>query len=569
MTRLTDIESAKVLGCKRAFKWAVPFILFFTTLPSLASSIGITNTLGSGDVVSYNGEMTVAQELLSTLNNNPYRLELNGTVSESGNTFSRQLRYVPSYGPLTGDILTFTLNGAKLDASNIGLYAEEAAAGQGNIGAFDVNNDGDTSDVVEVASLFASVDPVNGYDTFVLRFNNGLTLPSGIELILQVSAPVDTAPSDGEIDDRAANSPALLIDPDIQGAIVTLSVSATNLFGIEIPNADASGTIIDLTPQFSFNVSTPGAIVSNVNTYPGTSIIDVGADAGTEFAFLDENPDNDFNDTEVKQGDSNDDTDLLLSAGFLNFGNNVGGTIEDTITLTDRDELSILLTSTNGLGQLDLLSSEVQVGTLAVDDLGYTFSTTEDDDNLIVSEGIPGDLLPTTGNEITDKLIIAISGDERVEERQWFASAMLDFTGVNQRFNTLSFSPQLSHIWESNATTLETPYVNLNPSFNSRIIITNTSNRDVTYEVFAQAEADAVVTLNSEQQNGTILANTNIVLFASDLIDSVDAEGPAGNRASISIVLAGPTDELQGIVQFIDPNLGILSQQNMLRPGTN
>jgi hypothetical protein len=213
-------------------KLAAGLIAIATVGSATASTVG-DGALTAAEPADYAGGYTIASEALVA----DYVLDIDSAAaSPLGNAVGTNIRFVPSFGLNSGDIITLTFSGALYTGANVKLVAEEAATQQVTVGAaIDVNNDGDAIDVVEVASNFGTVDAVAGVSTVQMRINNGLILPTGIHLVLQVAGANAEDDDDGVLDDETDNATFLI--PAGTGGNICVTSSGVTSGAIAIPAA--------------------------------------------------------------------------------------------------------------------------------------------------------------------------------------------------------------------------------------------------------------------------------------------------------------------------------------------
>lgn len=522
---------------------------------AVASTVGSTGAAGSGAVTAYAGARTIAGEAVSVGN---YTVNLDGAVATPlGNALAATtIRYVPSFGLISGDIITFTFTGARFMDGDVKLVGEEAA-GQQAIGAIDVDNDGDTLDVVEVASNFGTTDTTNGVTSVTLRVNNGLVLPTGIELVLQASGANLEANGDGVLNNTAENITVRI--PQGTTGNIAIASSATNAAAVNIPAAANSndGRIADIATQFT------------LTTTAATSTIDVSAAAGPRKSFVEEGA----------AGDvltSANDSDLQNSAGSYTFSNDATSVIEDFITLDAGDTVLVsLVSSTNvdGLVASPGVPAEIEAQT------GVSTGTTDDTDvNLALVAGstttLTGTLvgtvnLPARGAAITDDVTVYTTGTTILVNRTFNLSGVLTMDADVAQISGKSYSLTggQSHDWTTNGTILEATYVNTTSGFNNRYVLTNSGATNAPYSTQCLVEAGNTCTLGAGA-TGTLNAGQTLVLNGTDVVSGVTGTGNL-NRASVIFTIEAPSTTIQGVTQVVKPATGIESSHPMVRPGTN
>ena len=116
-----------------------------------------------------------------------------------------------------------------------------------------------------------------------------------------------------------------------------------------------------------------------------------------------------------------------------------------------------------------------------------------------------------------------------------------------------------------NGTVLQAPLVQLpgGGRWQSRIVLTNTGNAERDYTIAVQSE-DGVTVNPGPGLTGTIGAQQTLVLNVSDLVSF-----PGRARATLIATVAAPNNQIQGLYQIVDVDNGGISNETMVRPGTN
>lgn len=495
-----------------------------------ASTIGTTAPVLTTGIPAYASGFTIASELLGA----NYDLDLGAATTPAGTAMPavNTIRWVPTFGLNSGDVLTFTLSGGRYMGSDVKLCAGEAVGNQVVTGlATDINGDADTTDFVEVASNFGTVDATNGVTSVQVRINNALNLPTNIQLQLSDSACTALG---------GATNPTIRIPTGTSGN-VTIASSATTSGGLTIPAAAASATLFDIEKQIA--VSFAG----------GTSVIDVAAVAGPRLNFVEEGAAGDILTTAV-------DTDLTQSAGALTINNDADSTVEDFHVLVAGDLFTATLSATSADGLSTAAGAnffELGTGTANDADQAFTLAGTT-----LTSANIAGTSLPARGASVTDDVVLTVNGTTALVDRTVTGSAALNFTAASRVDQ--SYAAATTHTWTTNGTVLHAPYVSFAPGFNNRFVLTNTSGTPAAYSVQVQTEAGATFTA-SAALTGTIPANGNKSLLASDL----GAMSGTTTRAAFTFTVQAPTTAIQGQTLVIKPGVGVETSTAMMRPGTN
>ena len=115
-----------------------------------------------------------------------------------------------------------------------------------------------------------------------------------------------------------------------------------------------------------------------------------------------------------------------------------------------------------------------------------------------------------------------------------------------------------------NGTQLQAPLVQLpgGGRWQSRVVLTNTGSIARPYTISVQSEDG--VNVNPGTLTGTIPANGTAVLNVDDIVSF-----PGRARATLNVSVAGPTNQIQGLYQIVDVDNGGISNETMVRPGTN
>lgn len=510
----------------------------------VANATSIGRSAPAATVGAYAGSYTIAAE--STASN--YAVNLNSAVATGNGVAappSGTIRWVPTFGLNTGDVCTFTLTNARYMSADAKLLGEEAATQQPNTGAISINGDADTTDVVEVASNFGALDTVNGVTSVQVRINNGLNLPTGINLVLAATAGVD-AGADGVLDDESMN-PVLRIPAGTGVGNVTVASACTTAGGLAIGAANASNTIIDLENQFAMTLLRGATSVTDVGAaVPRTNFVEEGG-AGDVLT-------------------STNDTDLTVSAGTYTFNNDADTTVEDFITLAAADTLTFTLTSSSDLTAVSTTAGASFVeaaaaGSETTDDANFAFTLASPN---MTSAAIPGTSLPARGAAMSDDMVITVDGTTIIADRTFTGSALLNFTLGQYRDTT--FSLGTTHTWTTNGTVLQAPWFSTAPGYISRFILTNTGSTQAPFSVQIITETGNTCTAGSGTGGGTIPANGQFVVDASSLCTAFSGF----NRATAIFTINAPKSNIHGVFNIVNPSTGSVSVETMVtNNGTN
>ncbi len=113
-----------------------------------------------------------------------------------------------------------------------------------------------------------------------------------------------------------------------------------------------------------------------------------------------------------------------------------------------------------------------------------------------------------------------------------------------------------------NGTELQAPLAQIPANWLSRIVLTNTGSVARPYTIsLLNVAGETAVTPGT--LTGTVPAN------GTKVIDDLKTVFTGNNRATIVVNVAGPTKQIQGLYQIVNPDKGSVSNHVMVRPGTN
>lgn len=116
-----------------------------------------------------------------------------------------------------------------------------------------------------------------------------------------------------------------------------------------------------------------------------------------------------------------------------------------------------------------------------------------------------------------------------------------------------------------NGTELQAPLVQVPNGWLARVALTNTGSVARTYTISVLTETGATFAVDSSKLTGTIPANGTQVVQLND----TDFADGSGRRATLVVSVAGPTGQIQGLYQVVNPNTGLVTNHVLVRPGTN
>ena len=115
-----------------------------------------------------------------------------------------------------------------------------------------------------------------------------------------------------------------------------------------------------------------------------------------------------------------------------------------------------------------------------------------------------------------------------------------------------------------NGTQLQAPLAQVPGGWASRLVLTYTGSLDRPYKVTLQGETGNTLTAGTDVA-GTVPANGTIVVDVAKLLGGFTT----APRATLNVTVAGPNNQIQGLYQIVNPDKGSISNQVLVRPGTN
>lgn len=131
--------------------------------------------------------------------------------------------------------------------------------------------------------------------------------------------------------------------------------------------------------------------------------------------------------------------------------------------------------------------------------------------------------------------------------------------------STVGTSPQAFGQIIRNGTELQAPLVQLPSGWLSRMVLTNTGSVARPYTIMVQGESGNTITTNGANLTGTVPANGTIVVDLNTVLTGFTG----APRATLNVNVAGPTNQIQGLYQIVNPASGSISNHVMVRPGAN
>jgi len=463
-----------------------------------------------------------------------------------------------SWGLNTGDEITITFGNAKYLSADAKLVGCEHPTLSGTVAALNIDGagdgsagNGDTGEVVEVASNFGSLDTTQGVSSITMRVNNGLTLDSNMFLYLVTALPTYTDNATTPTISTAKNPKLRIPSGTAADSKVTVSISAKSQGGSTIGAATCSNNILETKAQFGFGVTTAAS-----------SVIDVEATVGSRKNF----------DWEAALGAG--DTTLNQSNGKWYFDNDSTSVVEDFITLGGSDTLKVTLTSSTDFSQVDYSSTGTANWGVFLDMGGAwtaagtdvkgdtaTKTSTAISFNLIgttnITAAAPGGMGASHGNKKEDDCIISILGTDTVSTRTWSLGAELQFNASQDADTT--YSAVTSHVWTLNGMQAKVPYMVLNNSTYTNVFkITNDGENAATLDIDAivwkLGTSDSAAATYSITSVKTIPAKSCTTVLETDITTALAAKGwTAGSdtwHIGMTLTLPAPQNTIHiGIFQ--------------------
>jgi len=527
--------------------FSLMLVALFVTAVGISGAWASTVALGTAAEIA-NGTYTYSQRTIAAESfARNYDVDLDDAVKTinavgAGNNplvdAGDKLGIEASWGMNAGDIITITFNNARYMDGDAYLIAEEAAAEQPTAGACDFNNDSDNLDVVEIASNFGSLDSTNGVTTVTLRVNNGLVLPTGMQMVLVSSTASTEDGGDGVIDNDTDNPVLRIPLGTAAGVNVYVQVSAVTSGGVAIGAATCIGYIMGTETQFDFAVANAG-----------TSVVDVDAAAGSRFAFVEEGVAGDII-------TSANDTDLTAAAGTYTFSNDANGSIEDFITLVAADSLDLTLTSSTDLSEVDYSSNRVYAemgngGSGTTNETNYDFAY---DTATTLVENIAGDDVDTAvpeNNSYTDDIYIGVEGDGSIDVRTWTLDADLNFNDL--QYTDHDWNAATISTWSLNGYQAKIPYMLAKTDKHTvlRLVNQGSESADVTIELMGPSGETATVEYTGADG---VPANGSKFYTALDIVD--DASGWTGGDIFTATVTMNSGNSQSMIEAYVWSDLG-------------
>lgn len=117
-----------------------------------------------------------------------------------------------------------------------------------------------------------------------------------------------------------------------------------------------------------------------------------------------------------------------------------------------------------------------------------------------------------------------------------------------------------------NGTELQAPLAQIPAGWISRMVLTNTGSVARPYSLTILGETGNTIVTNAAGMTGSVPAGRTVVV---DLPTNVFTSFTGAPRATIIANVAGPTKQIQGLYQIVNPEKGSISNHVMVRPGTN
>jgi hypothetical protein len=188
----------------------------------------------------------------------------------------------------------------------------------------------------------------------------------------------------------------------------------------------------------------------------------------------------------------------------------------------------------------------------AADDVDWDGSLEDDIDDTMVSYDY------ATAAGLDGDLTFLENGTDAIPASEYTATLHAD-TNAGYTVNNVTVSAGKI---VRNGTELQAPLVQLPNGYLSRIALTNTGSIARPYKMSVITETGT--TGNFSNSTGTIPANGMVVVDLPNVLTYVGQ-----SRGAVTVNVSGPTNQIQGLYQIVNPAVGSISNHVMVRPGTN
>lgn len=536
--------------------------LFLTGIAAggaLAGSVGSNLPNAQGVIQAYNSEFTIASESLG----GPYQVPMTGDPTPNGNPYNGDngIRYVPTVGLNAGDVLTFTFTNAKYIGADAVLVAEENAAKQPALTGpdplqTDFNDNGNTNDVVEVATNVGSTNTTDGVQYVQMRVNSGLRLPANMTLTLVTKRnPAVTMPPNGTLAGKA-DFPVFKVNANLApGTFIGVQVTAKNVNQSDINVAAASNYIMDIDKYFELKI-----------LYAANSVIDVDAAAGIRKSFIKST----FLWFNVLQ--RNEDTDRYASSATFGLDRREGS-VEDKISCNKIAQLDLTLKPSSGFELEDFTNSRVfvdwtngqdgQMGTIPGNSPKLFVKST---DGTQATATIPGASFGP--GSVWDDIYIGVDTNTGVLSPKTFdLSGALTFitTAPGVTFIPSNFAAQRSHTWTINGAVLTVPHFSTSGLAQSSMVITNTSVSPAQIYIMSAWTNDGTGRVADSIYITDIAPNSTKIVYYSELKKALDTVYGKFSKGMLQILVTAPEDTITASAVLKNSTTGALSTVPVLR----
>ncbi len=132
--------------------------------------------------------------------------------------------------------------------------------------------------------------------------------------------------------------------------------------------------------------------------------------------------------------------------------------------------------------------------------------------------------------------------------------------------------PEAAGKIDHNGTELQAPLVQIPGGWMVRVVLTNTGSTDRPYSIRAldaansdDGSAGKALDIAAGKLTGTVPAGgTKVVMLDTDAL-----QANSGNRGTLVVTVAGPSGQIQGLYQIVNPANGLVNNTVLVRPGTN
>ena len=192
-----------------------------------------------------------------------------------------------------------------------------------------------------------------------------------------------------------------------------------------------------------------------------------------------------------------------------------------------------------------------------------------DDASCTLAGGIAASALDATqaqfpvGATATDTLLCLVPLDGTPIPVADYTARLLAVSADPATYTAHAIGPLDAGAIIRNGAQLQAPLVQVPEDWVSRVALTNTGGIDRPYVIAVMGEpGNAIGTANL---TGVVPARGTVVIDLEDVLVSFSGQP----WATLTVTVAGPNAQIQGVYQIVNPANGSISNETMVRPGTN